>query len=581
MAEEQPISGRILAARVDLLREKHDLVLLGVVGTSVLLTALLWSRAPTLALAAWLVAQLMLTAARYVLARWYDRVPPPRRDYRLWARRFMIGSALSGLAWGALPVFCLVPGEVMNMLLITIGLVGMSAAALGALSIHVPSLVAYVVPNLVMLAATVAVGGYPEVAALVIPYLLALIGFGHVYNSSLTRSLELRFENEDLIEALREQHRIAEQANRGKSDLLAAASHDLRQPVHAMGFFVDALESYRLAPEAAELVGRIKRSLFTLDGLFHSLLEMSRLEAGMIRPQPRAMRLDPVIAALVEEYQPIARRRGLRLMRVPTHVSVESDPVLLERMLRNIVSNAVRYTKSGGVVVGVRRRGARVAIEVSDTGPGMTESECTAAFQAFRRLEHTADAIDFGEGLGLGLAIVGHVSRLLHHPLELRSVPGRGSTFRLLLPRAAAPEPLVETRVQSEEVLRGRRVLVLDDDPDVCDALQAALERWGCHVRVAGTPGEALASVEPAPDIVIADYRLPGNETGTQALRAIERRLGHAIPALLITGDTAPERLENARSAGYPLLRKPVTPAQLRTALHRLMQGQLPGQAVG
>jgi CheY-like chemotaxis protein len=308
---------------------------------------------------------------------------------------------------------------------------------------------------------------------------------------------------------------------------------------------------------------------------------MSRLEAGMIRPQPRAMRLDPVIAALVEEYQPIARRRGLRLMRVPTHVSVESDPVLLERMLRNIVSNAVRYTKSGGVVVGVRRRGARVAIEVSDTGPGMTESECTAAFQAFRRLEHTADAIDFGEGLGLGLAIVGHVSRLLHHPLELRSVPGRGSTFRLLLPRAAAPEPLVETRVQSEEVLRGRRVLVLDDDPDVCDALQAALERWGCHVRVAGTPGEALASVEPAPDIVIADYRLPGNETGTQALRAIERRLGHAIPALLITGDTAPERLENARSAGYPLLRKPVTPAQLRTALHRLMQGQLPGQAVG
>lgn len=568
---DDPIQPRVHQAQLDLLRQKSSIVLAGNIATSAVLVWFLWSTVPSFPLLAWFSAHIVLSCVRLTIARSYDRQRQSSGLSANWSAVFTLCSAASGLLWGTLAVLFLAPDQVDRLILITIAIGGMCAAAFGALSVHAPSQYGFAITSVGVSIAALLTNGYTDIAALATVFLLADLVFTRLLNRSIARGIELQFENENLLSALQKEHRLAEQANRDKSDLLAAASHDLRQPVHAMGFFVEALEGQSMSPGAERLVARIKRSLWSLDGLFHSLLEMSRLEAGVIIPERGPILLDPILAALIEEYTPLARRRSLRLRRVPTQIAVESDPVLLERMLRNLVANAVRYTRTGGVIVGVRRRGARVAVEVCDTGAGMTKADCAAAFKAFRRLGRCPDELEPEDGLGLGLCIVGHLSRLLDHPIEIDSQPGRGSTFRIIAARTQPPARQQRAPLSVEKRISGLRVLVIDDDHDVCDALYAALKHWGCLVHLANTPNQASELAAVGPDVIIADYRLTRHTTGADVVCQIEHQLDRSIPALLITGDTAPERLVEARATGHWVLRKPVAPAQLRTALYKLL----------
>jgi CheY-like chemotaxis protein len=256
---------------------------------------------------------------------------------------------------------------------------------------------------------------------------------------------------------------------------------------------------------------------------------------------------------------------------------VSSDPILLERILLNLVSNAVRYTERGGVVVGCRRRGERLRIDVCDTGPGVPEDQRERIFGEFYQMTDTRQ--DRGGGLGLGLAIVDRLARLLAHPVELASRPGRGSRFSVSVPLAGAPrhaEMLAPASGVSDPAF-GKRVLVIDDDALVLDGMRGILQSWGCHVQTASSGAAALAALAQQagpPDLIISDYRLGDGTTGIEAIRRLREAIGSPVQAFVISGDTAPDRLREASANGYHLLHKPVSPMTLRTTLIRLLKAQ-------
>lgn len=374
---------------------------------------------------------------------------------------------------------------------------------------------------------------------------------------------------------LAEKSRQLEVANRYKSHFLASASHDLRQPLHALNLFVAQLHGEAESVRRRRLVERIGAAVASMNELFESLLDMSKLEAGMIEPHVAEFPIERALGRVESTFADAAREQGLRLSVVRSGAWVRSDPVLLERILMNLVSNAVRYTARGGVVVGCRRRGGQMRIDVCDSGPGISKEEERKIFIEYHRLGAGEADRDRG-GLGLGLAIVDRLGRLLGHEVALESRPGRGSRFSVTVPLAAEGQGVAEVeRVPAmADPARGSLVLVIDDDPLVLEGMGGMLRGWGCRLLTAAGEEAALAAVAGAgrpPDLVVADYRLADGATGIRAIERLRRELGAAVPAFLISGDTAPEALRQARAHGLHLLHKPVPPMRLRAMLNRLL----------
>lgn len=367
--------------------------------------------------------------------------------------------------------------------------------------------------------------------------------------------------------ALRDAKTAAEHANLSKTRFLAAASHDLLQPLNAARLFVSALEARRLAPENRQLVGQAASALDSIEGLLEALLEISKLDAGAITPEIVDVPLAELFHALRAEFAVLAEERGLALTVEATDIWVRSDPRLLRRILQNFLSNALRYTRQGGVRMVVRFAGSAAVIAVVDTGPGIDRAHHHEIFEEFRRIDKGGP-----RGIGLGLAIVQRASRMLNHPIGLDSAPGRGSTFTVTAPLAAAgiksggPAPSMLRRPMS-----GRTVLVIDNEETILDGMRAVLEGWGCDVLTAvdaeAAAGDArLATV----DMILADYHLSDDKTGDAAIAAIRARLPRAVPAVVITADRTPELRERLQGAGLHVLQKPVKPAQLRALLASL-----------
>jgi CheY-like chemotaxis protein len=399
-------------------------------------------------------------------------------------------------------------------------------------------------------------------------------GLARRYSKSLVDALELRFRNADLVEKLSAKSEAAEQANLAKSRFLAAASHDLRQPVHALGMFVGALRGHKLPAASRTLIDHIDGSVGALDGLFTSLLDISRLDAGVVEASPQTVLLQPLIARVCADLAGEADAKGLGLVHPATSLAVHSDPVHLERILRNLVGNAVRYTGAGRVTVGARRVGAGlVRLEVWDTGPGVPERERAAIFEEFYQLAG-AEQRDRAKGLGLGLAIVRRLSGILGHRLDFDSRLGSGSVFRLTLPRVAPPRaarPSPAPRAHEEHA--GGLILVIDDEPAIRIAMDQLLAGWGHQVMSAADAEEAhalLAGLGRAPDLILSDYRLRG-EDGIAVIRRLHKAFGET-PVILLTGDTAPSRIREAQASGYPLLHKPVPHSRLRAAVTNLLR---------
>ncbi|MGQ9364845.1 NahK/ErcS family hybrid sensor histidine kinase/response regulator [Azospirillum sp. ST 5-10] len=380
--------------------------------------------------------------------------------------------------------------------------------------------------------------------------------------------------------ALRLAKADAEQANLSKTRFLAAASHDLLQPLNAARLFVSALADLEQPEPNGELVRNVDAALASVEDLLSALLDISKLDAGAVTPEVTDFPLRGILVPLANEYAAVAMERGIALRVVGSGAVVRSDMRLLRRIVQNFLSNALRYVQRGRVLVGCRRVAGGVRIEVWDSGPGIPPDKLGEIFQEFRRLD-TPGAKGADRGMGLGLAIVDRVARMLGHRVTVRSEPGRGSVFAVTVPRgtdrrvargaggiaAAAARPLADR-------LAGTSVLVLDNEPAVVAGMEVLLRGWSCEVVSATTGEEALARLSElprAPDLLIADYHLDDGALGVNEVARLRAAAGTVLPAVIITANRTTELADEARAAGCLLLTKPVKPAQLRAVMSELV----------
>ena len=557
---------------------------------ALILCSVLWEQETAKVMAVWLAAILANQAWRGMLASAYRRVQPTVADAPRWGSYWAVGSTLAGALWGAAAVV-MFPASPSYQALFIVCQFSVILGGLNLTAVYKPSFYGFVLAALLPLIVRVAsVGDQVHLfTALVLVVVLAFVlAFGRQVNHVLTQSLAMRYENVDLIGELKAQtdaalvaRAAAETANRAKSQFLAAASHDLRQPLHAMGLFAAALAAKTRDPEMKPLVASIRSSMEALEGLFAQLLDLSRIEAGALQPAPVAFTLEPMFERLAADFAPQAIATGLFLRTMPTRLVVESDPVLLERILRNLLANAVRYTSTGGIVLGARRRDSKVRIDVIDSGIGIAANDRAHVFDEFVQLAAAPRHHAGGRGMGLGLAIVRRLGNLLGHPVELASTPGRGSRFSITVPQtilccrdrkplsahAASPAAITAT------ALAGRRIVVVDDDPTVVAAMRALFASWQA-IAAGGADADsaltALVAIDHAgtnnADLIIADLRLANGQSGIDAIARLRTALGASTPALIVSGDTSAEAQAEVCSAGIVLLTKPVVAAALKDA---------------
>jgi signal transduction histidine kinase/CheY-like chemotaxis protein len=389
-------------------------------------------------------------------------------------------------------------------------------------------------------------------------------------NESLERRVQERTEELTRLNSeLGRAKAAAEQANISKTQFLAAASHDILQPLNAARLYVTSLAERQTGGNEPELVGSIDASLEAVEEILSALLDISRLDSGAMQPEIAGFRIDDLLHQIEVEFAPLAREKGLQLTFLPCSLAGRSDRRLLRRLLENLVSNAIKYTPAGRVLVGCRRRGKRLSIQVCDSGIGIPDSKQTAIFQEFHRL---SEAARIARGLGLGLSIVERIARVLDHKITVHSVLGRGSQFGVELPLASdmtvavQPQP---ARALGGVPLAGVIVLCIDNDPAILDGMETLLSGWGCQVLKASGLNAAvdiIAHAKATPDGVLVDYHLDDHD-GIAVIRDLRRRFGTHVTAILITADRSARVREEARRNGAEILYKPVKPAALRALL--------------
>ncbi|WCS28802.1 hybrid sensor histidine kinase/response regulator (plasmid) [Methylobacterium sp. NMS14P] len=569
---------------------------------STLMLAVLWTLVPHAVLLSWYGAFLVerFGAAAYA-RRVRDAVGEPDRARRVervvFLSKIVEGAILGSLIWIALPL------QIPAVSILTMSLLG--ATCSNGVSLLAPRrhlYLALVVPVAVLAAGTLwSLGGAPYRALAVCSILFVVGQYGQVVLASrrVRESIELRFENAALVEQLRAEsaaahraRRDAEHANTAKSQFLAAASHDLRQPVHAQGLFLQALSQTDLAAPQRRILQNAQTANVASTDMLNTLLDFSRLEAGVITPRPRAFELQPLLDKIENDLAHLADAKRLIYRTPQTDLAIVSDAALLELVLRNLVLNAIRYTERGGVLIGCRRRGTGVSIEVYDTGIGIPVDEREDIFREFYQLGNPER--DRHKGLGLGLAIARGIAASLGHPLSLSSRVGSGSVFRILVPRTLDTDlgPGLDPGADDARAadipetggLAGARILIVDDDAIVRDAMVALLSGWGCLCWAFEDPTEVarLPWQGPPPDALICDYRLRRGQTGAEAIATLRQHWGRPVPAILVTGDTAPVRMREALDSGIPLIHKPVRPDLLQNALAALIpRDQPPVDPVG
>lgn len=529
----------------------------------------------------WSALVAVCALSHLLLCGFYRRRNPVPTHWRAWNYPFTLIVFAEGLAWCIGTILFLADGNELRALVFLLAWSGICGAAIVVFGAFLRTYLLFTYPRMTPHLFFLLHHRYPfstTVVTLLIVYIIALPIIVYWFKVQMIEGYRLRFENMDLAEDMRQAKDRADQANIAKSNFLASASHDLRQPIHALGLFVGALRGRTMDAEAHRLVDQIDESVGAMDDLFKSLLDISKLDAGVVLPTVGAVAIGPLIERLCAEYAGEAVGKGIALRHVACALIVESDPVLLERIIRNLISNAVRYTDHGGVLVGCRRRGGRVNIEVRDTGCGIPAELHEQIFQEFFQVANPER--DRSKGLGLGLAIVKRLSRLIAAPLSFRSEVGKGSAFCLSLPRSnAAVAALAEGTVEGDlpSAPGGALIAVIDDELTIQHAMESLLASWNYRVVVGPSAEAVMGRLRDAgpPDLLICDYRLRGGKTGIAEIESLRRQFGESIPAMLITGDTAPDRIAEAQASGFLLLHKPLSNARLRAAIGNLLRTSL------
>jgi len=553
------------------------------------LVYVLWGQIPHAPLVAWGAAMYAVTGARAALVWSYGRRSVSMESNIRWGWALAATSSLIGALWGTAGFAFFNPEAPLSIAFLATLIGAMGAGAVTSLSSFLPAYALFAVPCVGPFIARsfwqwrVEAGGqgptYLMLALLSVVFLLVHLAFARNMQRTTVESIRLRFEKLDLVEQLTLEKERAEAANLAKSKFLAAASHDLRQPMHAMGLFIDALRSEPHAPKSAKIVDSVTESHQAATGLLDNLLDFSRVDAGVLKPALASFPVQRLLDQLRAEYVVQASAADLQLRVRPCRAHVRSDPVLLARMLGNLVSNAIRYTDEGRVLIGCRRGAGHLRIEVHDTGIGIPRQEHQAIFREFYQIDDGARQRRKGVGMGLGLAIVSGLAKTLDHPVTVSSTSGKGSSFAVRVPigdpeTAATASPMALT-----DNLIGKRILVIDDEPAIRNAVAEVLLRWGCRPVTAASAedaAEGFAAHGERPDAMVVDYQLERGESGVDAIARLDAVFGTRVPAIIVTGDTRRERLREVSDIGYPLLYKPLAPMRLRAALTAALQA-VPG----
>lgn len=387
---------------------------------------------------------------------------------------------------------------------------------------------------------------------------------------------ELEQRVTDATLELRARKEEAEEATVAKSRFLASASHDLRQPTHALGMFIARLGQLPLDRQTSELVGNLEASVQAMQDLLDGLLDLSRLEAGAVQVHPAPVSLERLLSGVAVALQPIAAGKGLRLRFRATRLWGMTDPVLIQRIVMNLAHNALRYTERGTVMIACRLvdGGRNVRLEVWDSGIGISPEHQTQIFKEFYQVGNSGR--DRSYGLGLGLSIVERSAKLLGHPLALRSAAGCGTRISITMPcipAASQPTQAAPVEAPATADVTGQRVLVIEDDDFAREAMQELLDSWSYRVEAVSSIAQACAYLvqQGAPDVIVSDYRLGHGQNGLEAIAQLRRLAGRDVPACLVSGDTDAQLMQAALAAGLTLLHKPVRPAKLRSLLRRML----------
>jgi len=539
----------------------------------------MWGHIHSALLIGWCVVAYLHIFSGLLLVKAYLRRRPPAAEAPRWGRYYTYVSCATGVIWGGASWLFFVPDSTPLQVFILVVAVVLTIRSISFHAYWIESYYALLIPTYSLMILGLLLAHDEAYYGLTINLIMGVLILVHVANNARDEalaSIRLRFENLDLVEQLRAEKDKAETANHDKTRFLASASHDLRQPVHALTLFTHALRQELQEAKAIALIEDMGRSIEALNQLLVSLLDISKLDAGIVKPNMTHFDLHDLIEVLETEYAPQAQAKGLSFqVHAEDDLIVHSDRALLETMLRNLVSNALRYTYRGGIEVLFKKQAGEIRAAVRDTGIGIAPEQQEDIFREFYQV--TNPERDRSKGLGLVLAIVKRLAAWLGHGIALESEFGKGACFTIVIAageRAAMAPPEEPPPYLGQRDIHGLRVLVIDDEAAVRDGMQAVLAGWGCETILAASGEEALEKLQDGepPHAIISDYRLREGKDGAQAIESLRSTFGWAIPAMIVTGDTDPARLREARASGNALMHKPVQPAKLRAYLRSVQR---------
>jgi len=581
-----------LSKLVEVVQSTYDYMpaaLAGYLAGAIVIAMLYWHLAPIGLLAPWLSAFAVMCAVRVAIIRRFRRAEPRTLEqWTYWRVRASAGTVVAGCLWGVTGwIFYGMGGEQPQTTGLIVIIYTFCVASIPVLSTQPALYRSYASLSLLPLIVRIAMGGqlfsYQLAGELFLIISLTTI-LANSYRQALQRAIDLKVQSDELAAKLRVEtlaaeaaRREAEIANRAKTQFFTAASHDLRQPLHAMGLFAEALRQRVHEPEVAQLVNSINESVDALEGLFSELLDITRIDSGGIEVDEQHFEVADLMRKIRLHFEPSAFEKGLSLRLRGGSVAVFADPLLVERILRNLVSNAIRYTNDGTVLVSCRKQGDRALLQVWDTGVGIRESEHERVFDEFYQVPNTERVSpDQRKGLGLGLAIVKRLAELMNAPLRMRSQPGHGTVFTLELSLGKTPRLPAMPMPGKGPVgitLDGRLIVIVEDEPAVRAGLEVLLKGWGARIESFDSVAQTRAWAERTdaalvkPDLLIVDYRLEDGLNGVDAITALRSRFAASTPAILVTGSMMTGHEKEAQEHDFHLLIKPVVPNKLRAMI--------------
>lgn len=564
-------------ALVDLVITQGTQTAYGSMALMILTSVVLWPFFGATKVGLWLLAGIIFVFVRVVI---FERLSDGRLftdDYLSRERVTALCLAIAGAHWGVAAWLFLDPSNANLYAFVICAILGVVSATIGSASPRPNLWLAFAISEFVIVIAKFLALDYFPLAMMSVVFTSGVYFVVRSVGKRIETSITKDFQNAELLVEVRKAKDLAEEANIEKSYFMAATSHDLRQPLHAQGLLLEALKGQKLAPFQNDILQKMEQSNNALHTLFNSLLEISQLDAGTIEINNSHQSLLSICQQIAVEFEPLASAKKLTIEVSGNECAVFSDPILLNRIIRNLISNAVKYTEQGKIELNLSTQDASVVLSVKDTGIGIPKEEQENIFKEYKQLNN--DSRDRQKGVGLGLALVRRMCELLELKISVESALGEGACFTLILPLGDETKIIKDKEEGSSSAfIEGLHIVLVDDELPILDAMGTLFNKWGCQCHTYSNveaAEQALRDNVFSADIIISDYRLGDNINGVECIERLRKSCGTKIPAVLLSGDTDPNLLNDVQNAGFYMLHKPLKPAKLRNVISLLLHNEL------